>query len=72
MAEQSFNKLALIATVLICFTIDGAVFAFCVLMAEGLGKGALYFLAGGGPATVIVGPEMYSWFKKTVFEHARS
>jgi hypothetical protein len=72
MAEQSFNKLALIATVLICFMIDGALFAFCVLMAEGLGQGALGFLAFGGPTTVIVAPQMYSWFKKRFSEHSTS
>jgi hypothetical protein len=70
MTKQPINMIALIATVSVCVIVDGGLLLFSVWLAEGIGKGILFFLVGGAPPTFVVSPSLYAWFKERYPVHA--
>jgi hypothetical protein len=65
---RHFSNPALIATIAICALLEIFLLAFVIWLAENWGRGFLYYLIGGGPATLFVAPKIYDLMKKRRLE----
>jgi hypothetical protein len=55
---------SLLATIMVVGVIDGGLLLVCIAFAETTGRGVMYFVAGGGPPTLLYAGSLYAWLKK--------